>query len=106
LKLRDTKTGEISTLSVTGAFEAIGHTPNTKFLNGQLTTDDLGYIVTGPNSTVTNIPGVFAAGDVKDHKYRQAVTAAASGCMAAIEAEWWLREQKCARELNCVKKTG
>ena len=92
LRLKDTQTGEIADLPIAGVFEAIGHTPNTGFLKGQLTTDDLGYLVTEPNSTHTNIPGVFAAGDVKDRKFRQAITAAGSGCMAAVEAEWWLRE--------------
>jgi thioredoxin reductase (NADPH) len=95
LKLRDTQTNETSELPVAGAFEAIGHTPNTGFLKGQLTTDELGYLVTDPDSTRTNIPGVFAAGDVKDHKFRQAITAAGSGCIAAVEAEWWLRERGC-----------
>ncbi len=95
LKLRDTVSGERSELAVAGAFEAIGHIPNTGFLKGHITTNDLGYIVTLPGSTRTNVEGVFAAGDVQDHKYRQAVTAAASGCMAAKEAEDWLRDQGC-----------
>jgi len=95
LRLRDTKTNEPLELPVAGVFEAIGHTPNTAFLKGQLAVDELGYLVTEPNSTRTNIPGVFAAGDVKDHTFRQAITAAGSGCMAAIEAEWWLRENGC-----------
>jgi len=95
LKLRDTVTGEGSELVVAGAFEAIGHIPNTGFLKGRIATNDLGYIVTLPGSTHTNVEGVFAAGDVQDHKYRQAVTAAASGCMAAKEAEEWLRDQGC-----------
>ncbi|MBN2188448.1 MAG: thioredoxin-disulfide reductase [Chitinispirillaceae bacterium] len=95
LKLRDTATGELSELAVAGAFEAIGHIPNTGFLKGRITMDELGYLVTQPGSTRTNVEGVFAAGDVQDHKYRQAVTAAASGCMAAKEAEEWLRDQGC-----------
>ena len=95
LKLRDTVTGESSEITVAGAFEAIGHIPNTGFLKGRIATNDLGYIVTLPGSTHTNVEGVFAAGDVQDHKYRQAVTAAASGCMAAKEAEDWLRDQGC-----------
>lgn len=95
LKLRDTVSGELSELAVAGAFEAIGHIPNTGFLKGRITTNDLGYIVTLPGSTRTNVEGVFAAGDVQDHRYRQAVTAAATGCMAAKEAEDWLRDQGC-----------
>jgi thioredoxin reductase (NADPH) len=93
LKLRDTLTGSTSSLPVAGAFEAIGHVPNTAFLKGDIKTSSLGYIVTGPGSTKTSIAGIFAAGDVQDHKYRQAVTAAGSGCMAAKEAEMWLRDQ-------------
>jgi thioredoxin reductase (NADPH) len=94
LKLRDTRTNELSELPVAGAFEAIGHVPNTAFLKGALQTDDLGYLQTWPGSTRSSIDGVFAAGDVQDHRYRQAITAAASGCMAAIEVEHWLQEHE------------
>jgi thioredoxin reductase (NADPH) len=94
LRLHDTVTGECSTLPVTGAFEAIGHIPNTGFLKAQVTLNDLGYIVTKPGSTTTSVAGVFAAGDVQDHKFRQAVTAAGSGCMAAKEVEWWLQDRE------------
>jgi thioredoxin reductase (NADPH) len=89
LVLRNVQTHETSELAVAGVFIAIGHIPNTKLVAGQLTLDDNGYIVTH-GGTRTSVPGVFAAGDVQDHIYRQAVTAAGSGCMAAIDAERFL----------------
>jgi thioredoxin reductase (NADPH) len=87
------KTGETSTLAVTGLFVAIGHQPNTDLFKGVLDMEDNGYLVTKPGSSYTNIPGVFACGDVQDHTYRQAITAAGSGCMAAIDCERWLESQ-------------
>ena len=83
------QTGEPSARGVTGLFGASGHRPNTDLFRDQLALDDEGYLVTGPG-TATDVPGVFASGDVQDHTYKQAITAAGSGCMAAIDAERWL----------------
>lgn len=93
LRLKDTVTGEESTYPTQGLFLAIGHTPNTEVLGGQLETDEDGYLKVVPGSTYTRLSGVFAAGDVADKTYRQAISAAGSGCMAAIDAERWLASQ-------------
>lgn len=93
LRIKSTKTGDITTKNLQGLFVAIGHQPNTKLFNGLLTLNDVGYIQTKPGTTYTNVEGVFAAGDVQDPIYRQAVTAAGSGCMAALDCERWLEAQ-------------
>jgi thioredoxin reductase (NADPH) len=85
------QTGEKEEISITGLFIAIGHKPNTDIFKGQLDMDDAGYLITAGKSTKTNIPGVFASGDVQDKEYRQAVTAAGTGCMAALDAERYLQ---------------
>lgn len=94
LKLKNTKSGEISTIEKDGVFVAIGHDPATELFKEQLKTDNENYLITAPDSTATSIPGVYAAGDVADHTYRQAVTAAAMGCMAALECDRFLAAQE------------
>ena len=94
VRLKNVETGEESTLDVDGVFLAIGHDPNTSFLQDQLELDKAGYIVTEPHSTLTSVEGVFAAGDVVDHLYQQAVTAAGQGCQATLDAERWLEARE------------
>lgn len=91
-KLRNTSDGSEQELEICGAFIAVGHEPQSQLVQGQVETDESGYVVTQGRSTLTNVPGVFAAGDLVDHTYRQAVTAAGSGCQAALDAEWYLRD--------------
>lgn len=94
LKVKNNETGEEEVIEADGVFVAIGHNPNTGFLDGQITTDSNGYIVVKPGTTQTNIPGVFACGDVQDTVYRQAITAAGTGCMAALECEKFVESQE------------
>jgi thioredoxin reductase (NADPH) len=93
LVVRDTVTGETSTLEITGMFVAIGHDPRSELVKGQVDLDDAGYVRVAPGSTATSVDGVFAAGDLVDHTYRQAITAAGTGCSAAIDAERWLADR-------------
>jgi thioredoxin reductase (NADPH) len=93
VRIINNKTNEKTTIAVTGFFVAIGHQPNSGIFKGILTMDEQGYLITQPDSTKTNIEGVYACGDLQDKVFRQAVTAAGTGCMAALEAERWLSEQ-------------
>jgi len=105
VKLRNNQTGEESLLHVKGLFYAIGHKPNTSLFEGQLELDEVGYIVTKHGSPETSVEGVFAAGDVQDHEYRQAITAAGSGCMAAMLAERWLSVNALIQEFRQIHHT-
>lgn len=100
VRIKNNQTGEESNLAVKGLFYAIGHTPNTQLFKGQLELDDIGYIVTKHGSVETSVEGVFAAGDVQDHEFRQAITAAGTGCMAAMLAERWLSVNGLAQEFK------
>jgi thioredoxin reductase (NADPH) len=100
VRLRDATTGETSVLDADGLFVAVGHDPNSSLFLDWLDHDEQGYLVTEPGSTRTNVPGVFAAGDLQDHTYRQAVTAAGSGTMAALDAQRWLEERRHQHELT------
>ena len=103
LRMKNLKTGETQDLEADGVFIAIGHDPNTNIFQGKLGMDDEGYLITAPDSTATNIPGVFAAGDVKDKIYRQAVTAAGMGCMAALEAEKFVASAEDSETRNAAE---
>ncbi len=92
VRLRNAETGEVEDIATDGAFIAIGHLPKSEVVEGQVDTDEDGYILTEGGSTKTNLAGVFAVGDVVDRTYRQAITAAGSGCMGALDAEWFLRD--------------
>ncbi|NEP01611.1 MAG: thioredoxin-disulfide reductase [Symploca sp. SIO2E9] len=100
VKVKDTKTGEERDIGVKGMFYAIGHTPNTSLFKGQLELDEVGYIVTKPNSVETSVEGVYAAGDVQDHEFRQAISAAGTGCMAAMSSERWLSATNLIQEYH------
>ena len=100
LKIKNNQTGELTELPVKGLFYAIGHTPNTQLFQGQLELDEVGYIVTKPGSVATSVEGVFAAGDVQDHEFRQAITAAGTGCMAAMLTERWLSHAGLLQEFH------
>jgi thioredoxin reductase (NADPH) len=100
IKIKNIQTGEIAEIPVKGLFYAIGHAPNTSLFQGQLELDEVGYIIVKAGTTATNIEGVYAAGDVQDHEYRQAISAAGTGCMAALSAERWLSENDLIQEYH------
>jgi thioredoxin reductase (NADPH) len=106
LRLRNTETGEEEELPVGGAFVAIGHIPRSELVSDQLEVDDGGYVVTRDGSTRTSLEGVFAVGDLVDHTYRQAVTAAGTGCMGALDAEWYLRDTPPSPEAHWAGLAG
>jgi thioredoxin reductase (NADPH) len=104
--LRHVDTGELEDLEIGGAFVAIGHTPRSELVRDQVDVDEGGYVVTRAGSTKTNLAGVFAVGDLVDHTYRQAVTAAGTGCMGALDAEWYLRDVPPSPEAHWAGKAG
>ena len=103
VRLKNAETGEGESLEVGGAFVAIGHTPRSELVTGQVDTDEAGYVVTEAGSTRTKLAGVFAVGDLVDHTYRQAVTAAGTGCMGALDAEWYLRDTPPSPEAHWMR---
>jgi thioredoxin reductase (NADPH) len=105
-ELRNTVTGETRELPMSGAFIAVGHEPQSEIVDGLVEVDEDGYVKTEGRSTRTNIPGVFAAGDLVDHTYRQAVTAAGSGCQSALDAEWYLRDNPNVQTPKALEGTG
>jgi thioredoxin reductase (NADPH) len=105
-RLRNVETGETEELPMDGAFIAIGHEPQSEIVEGIVATDDDGYVATEGKSTRTSVPGVFAAGDLVDHTYRQAITAAGSGCQAALDAEWYLRDNPAVPTPEALEGTG
>ena len=105
-RLRNTETGETHDLPISGAFVAVGHEPQSGIVDGIVDTDENGYVVTEGKSTRTKVPGMFAAGDLVDHTYRQAITAAGSGCQAALDAEWYLRDTPGIPTPESLKDTG
>jgi thioredoxin reductase (NADPH) len=106
VRLRHAETGEIEEIEVGGAFVAIGHTPRSELVRDQMDVDEGGYVITRDGSTRTNLGGVFAVGDLVDHTYRQAVTAAGTGCMGALDAEWYLRDVAPSPEAHWAGKAG
>ena len=99
IRIKNNKTDVIETIPISGLFIAIGHKPNTELFKGEIEMDESGYLITKNKTTHTNIPGVFASGDVQDKEYRQAVTAAGTGCMAALDAERYLQSVKDLTEI-------
>jgi thioredoxin reductase (NADPH) len=106
VRIRHAETGEVEELAAGGAFVAIGHTPRSELVRDQIATDEQGYVVTRDGSTRTDLAGVFAAGDLVDHTYRQAITAAGTGCMGALDAEWYLRDMPPSPEAHWAGKAG
>jgi thioredoxin reductase (NADPH) len=105
-RLRNSETGETKELPMTGAFIAVGHVPQSEIVHGLVDLDENGYVVTDGKSTRTNVDGIFAAGDLVDHTYRQAITAAGSGCQAALDAEWYLRDNPAVPTPEALEGTG